>query len=51
VAAATADRSLERNTAHILFTMINFVACIDTTALWLDLELAVRGTIGSVWHG
>jgi hypothetical protein len=30
VAAATADRSLERNTAHIFFTMIKFVACIDT---------------------
>jgi hypothetical protein len=30
VAKATADRSLERNTAHIFFTMIKFVACIDT---------------------
>lgn len=30
VAAATADCSLEHDTAHIFFTMIKFVACIDT---------------------
>jgi hypothetical protein len=51
VAAATADRSLERGIAYVFFTMIKFVACNDTTALWRDEKLVVRGTIGSVWPG
>lgn len=51
MAAATAGRSLERNTAHVFFTMIKFVACNDTTALWRDEELAGRGVIGSVLPG